>query len=260
MFEDRSPFFFLLLLVLSIGVIQSMGVGFLFFFKKSGERRAHIFFGLLLLTLGLTLLHNIFLLIDLTLVFPEWQEFPIYYTLAFPTLLFFYVKLDLYPSYQFKWTDAKHFVLPVAQVSFFILLSLGLLNFGVPLNRYFFNPFYGAVEQLLYLTFFFAYIYFASRYVRQKRKVARNRAIRKKINYHQTLLQILFVLFCVHTFFVISDYIYYNYFFINLRHSKPFAALGLLSFAALVFWIATYGFQVLFWGRKLFRNGKSRMG
>jgi len=33
---------------------------------------------------------------------------------------------------------------------------------------------------------------------------------------------------------------------------KPYVALGMLSFAALGYWMGTYGFQVLFWGRKVF--------
>lgn len=252
MLAERSLFFYLLFVVMSLGAVQSLIIGGLFFLKKSGERRANRCYAFLLITLGLTLIHNIFILIDLFDTRPYLKGLPLYYTLSFPALLFFYVKLDLFPAYRIKWSDSKHFVMPLSQFIFFILMGLNTIFMGIPLDRYFFNPFYGALEQLLYLTFFFSYIYFAYRYVKQKQKRVRNRHEAKKINYHRVLLKTLFMLFSIHTFFVLSDYIFYNYFLINLQTSKPYAAMGMLSFAAIVYWMGTYGFQVLVWGRKLF--------
>ena len=248
----RSIIFYLLIFVLAVAVLQSLGIGFLFFFKRSGVKRANYFYGLLLITFGLTLFHNILHITDLFQSHPRFRMLPFYFTLAFPTLLFYYVKLDLYPNYRLQWSDSKHFILPVSQFVFFVAIFFNFFNQGSPLTRYFYNPFYGAMEQLLYLSTFFAYMYFAYRYIRQKDKELKNKVEAKKVFYLKTLIQTLFFLFCIHAIFVIVDFVSFDLFDIDLRTIKPFEALGVLSFAALVYWLGVYGFQVLIWGRKLF--------
>lgn len=251
--------FYLLVAVLSIGVLQGMTIGGLFFFKRSGERRANIFYGLLLISFALTMLHHIFVMTGFFEVYPQLHFLPIYFTLAFPPLLFYYVKLNLYPTYQFKWSDVKHFMLPVFQFLFFAVVVFIPIEYTIKYWRRFFNPFFGAFEQLLYLTTFFAYTYFAWRYIRQKRRQLRDRLEIKQLFYLRTLIQILFILFCIHTAFVLTDFITFELFSVNLRTVKPFAALGVLSFAALLFWLGIYGFQVLLWGRKVFGKSGDRV-
>lgn len=250
---ESKYLFYLLIAVLALGVMQALVIGGLFFLRRWGEKRANLFFGLLLITFGLTLLHNIFNMTGFYAQFPSWYFLPIYYTLAFPTLLFYYVKLSLYPSYQLRWTDAKHFLLPVGQGLFFLVMFATNIEFKSQFGRHFYNPFYGAFEQFLYLLTFFAYMYFAFRYIRHKRKTVRDKIEAKKILYLRYLIQILFVLFCVHAIFVVWDFFTYEFLNINLRTVRPYAALGALSFAALIFWLGTYGVQVLLWGKRVFK-------
>jgi len=252
---DRSIFFYLLLFFLLVGVVQALTVGSLFFFKRSGDRRSNWFFGVLLITFGLTLIHNIFNFIELYEVWPEGKFLPLYFTLSFPVLLFFHAKLSLYPSYQIRWTDAKHFILPVGQLLFFVVMFLQPVAVKAAMGRVYFNPFYGAFEQGLYLTSFFAYLYFAYRYIRQRRlevRRERNPHEWRKVLYLRTLVRVLLVLYIIHTVFVVTDFVYYEFLEINLRAVKFYVALGMLSFAALGYWMGTYGFQVLIWGRKVF--------
>jgi hypothetical protein len=245
--------FYLLIFVLAIDVLQGLGIGTLFFFKSTGEKRANAFYGLLLITFGLTLLHNIFVMTGLFHLYPWLSYLPSYFTLAFPVLLFYHVKLTLYPNYQFRSTDIKHFILPVLQFCFFIFMIFAAQSFSEPLKRNQANAlFYGRYEQLFYLISFFAYLYFSWRYIQRKRREVRERKELKQIFYLRILVQTLFVLFCIHTFFVLSDFISYEFFDVNLRAFRAFAALGALSFAALLFWLGIYGFQVLFWGRRVF--------
>ncbi len=251
---DRSVFFFLLIFLLAAGVAQNLSVGGLFFFKRSGSRRANAFYGLLLIAFGLTLLHNILDFAGIYEAFPRLKFLPIYYTLAFPTLLFYYVKLSLYPAYRLRGTDVKHFILPVFQFFFFLALFLMPADFKAGWGRAFYNPFYGAFEQFLYLTTFIAYLYFSHRYIRAKRLELRRKQSPelKQALYLRTLIRVLFFLFVIHAVFVITDFICYEFLGINLRSVRPYVALGMLSFAALAFWLGTYGFQVLVWGRKVF--------
>ena len=120
------------------------------------------------------------------------------------------------------------------------------------MGRYFYSPFYGAFEQFLYLTTFFAYLYFAYRYLYHKRKQLKDQQEARKVMYLRYLLKGFFVLFCIHTLFVVGDFFSYEFLNVNLRSIKAYAALGMLSFAALVFWLGIYGFQVLVWGKKVF--------
>ncbi len=258
MLSGHSIPFYLLIAFMAAGVLQSIATGGLFFFKSSGIKRSNYFFGLLLICFGLTLLHTILILLDFYQIYPDLKFLPIYFSLAFPVLLFYYVKLDLYPAYKLRPSDAKHFVLPAGQ---FIFLTI---NFMLPLEqkiqteRYFYSPFYGAMEQFLYLSLFFAYLYFARRYIVQRRKTNRDPSQVRRLFYLRKLVKILFILFVVHSIMVVTDFIAYEFLQVNMRAFKPYAALGVLSFTALVLWVGTYGFQVLLWGRKVFGRGRKR--
>ena len=251
--EDHSPYYYLLLLVLLLGHAQSLGIGALFFLKRSGDKRSNAAMGMLLISFSLTLLHYIFIYTGIYDRYPNLHYLPLYFTLSFPVLLFYHVKLSLFPVYQLRWTDLKHVILPLGPVLFFLVNFIRGKHFGPDYGRWFSNPFYGAFEQLLYLFFSFAYLYFAYRYIQKKRATQpKNRTVRKKIWYAALLVRIFLLLFSVHTLFILADYISYNLLQIDLRANNFFAALGILSFVALIYWLGVYGFQVLFWGRKMF--------
>jgi hypothetical protein len=156
-----------------------------------------------------------------------------------------------------RWTDLKHFILPVGQFLYFVGHFAYGSRFGAGYGRAFQNPFYGAFEQFLYLFFSFAYLYFAYRYIRLKKAShPRLRSEQKKLWYAALLIRIFFILFCVHTLFSLADYISYSLLRVDLRASDLFAGLGILTFVSLIYWLGIYGFQVLIWGRKMFRSTK----
>ncbi len=250
---EHSLFYYLLMGVLSATALYGLGVGGLFFIKRTGDKRANIFFGLLCITFSLTLIHNVLTFLGFFAQYPAWSFLPLYFTLSFPPLLFFYVKLNLYPSYGLRWTDGKHFILPAGQLLFFLYMFGRPVVEKAELGRNFYNPFFGAFEQFIYLVTFFAYLYFGYRYVLQRRRELQPKLAPRRVLYLEKLLQILFGLFVIHAVFVLSDFIAYEFLRINLRTVKPYAALGALSFAALIGWLAVYGTQVLIWGRNVFR-------
>lgn len=249
---EHSIFYYLLMLLLILGVLQGLAIGFLFFFKKSGIIKANFFYGLLLLAFSLTLAHNILTITGIFVEYPELKFLPIYFTLSLPPLFFFHVKLDLYPNYHLRWSDSKHLILPVGQVLFFLFLFLCTVEYKTTVERSFYNPFFGATEHFLYLTTFFLYLYSAYRYIRYKQLQGKHKFQSKRISYLKVLIKVFLVFFIVHTVFLVSDFVSYEFLNINMRSSKIFAALGALSFGALVVWLGIYGFQVLIWGRKLF--------
>ncbi len=250
--SDHSVFFYLLIVCLLLDVLQGFGIGGLFFFKRSGVKRANFCYAFLLLAFGSTLLHYMLLILQVYEARPRWSFIPLYFTLSFGPLLFYHVKFNLYPKYHWRYSDIKHFFLPLGQLVFFLVLFFSNTSYEQGLERKFFNPFYGAMEQFLFLTTFFAYLYFGYRYLQHKRREVRNEREVRRVLYLNKLLKGLFVLFCIHAFFVLTDFFVYELLDINLRSSKIFAALGILSFASLLFWMGTYGFQLLVWGRKRF--------
>ncbi len=254
--SDHSIFFYLLTGVLIIDLLQGLGIGSLFFLKRSGDFRANTAYGLLLIVFGLTLLHYLLEFLGIYQRFAGLIALPIYFSLSFPVLLFFHVKLQLYPNYRLRWTDVKHLLLPLGQflyfAVFFLFTSTAYREAHFARNPY--NPFYGAFEQFLYLVTFFAYLYFSYRYVKRKKREVHYRGEARKVRYADQLVRVFFVLFCIHTAFLISDFVMYQLMGINLRASKPYAALGIWSFAALLFWLGVYGVQVLIWGRKIFKR------
>ncbi|MEM9260536.1 MAG: hypothetical protein AAGA62_12875, partial [Bacteroidota bacterium] len=62
----------------------------------------------------------------------------------------FHVKISLYPGYRFRWSDLKHLSLPIGQTIYFIIVFLFPV-FRHEEGRYFYNPFYGGLEQALFL-------------------------------------------------------------------------------------------------------------
>lgn len=252
--SDRSYLFYIFVGFLIICTLQGLLIGGLYFLKRSGKKQANAYYGLLLITFSLTLAHQI---LKITGFFDNYERLyflPIYFTLSFPTLLFYHVKFTLYPNYKLRLTDIKHFILPIGQFLFFLFIFITAMNANAKVDRHFYNPFFGAFEQAIYLTSFFAYMYFAYRYIVYKRQKVQSGAEAKQVRYLEKLVQILFFLFCIHTLFVVIDFVYYEFFDTNLRSSKIYAASLALSFAALLLWLSIYGFQVLFWGRKIFKT------
>lgn len=255
---NHSIYFYILIAIMLLAVLQTLSLGVLFFLKRSGGWRANIFYGLLLLAFGFTTLHHILNLFGIFDTYPITKFMPIYFTLWIPILLFFHVKFFLYPKYRFKWTDTKHFFVPFTQTLFFILLFFSPIAYKSEVHRSFFNPWFGAFEQILYLGGFYMYWLFGFRYLRRRRKNAITPLEKKQVWYAKNLMKYLLILFSVHTAFVLSDFLFYQLFNIDLRSNNVFTALGIISFTMLCFWIGTYGFQTLVWGRKLLHTQQQK--
>ncbi|MDP4711283.1 MAG: hypothetical protein NWR67_00940 [Saprospiraceae bacterium] len=238
----RSYFFYALMGILGIGVLLGMALGIAFLLRRLPNKTANRYFGLLLIAFSMTLMHSIFVLSDLE----RYIVWPLYFTLSLPSLLFFYVKTSLFPGYRLKPTDSKHFVLPLGQLIFFLGIFLGY--FG-RLERSFYQPFYGAFEQVLYLSTFYFYLYSAHKYIQFKAIHFKDALERRRVAYMKLLVGTFVILFAVHTLFVVTDFISYEFFRINLRSLKLYVGLGALSFGALVYWLVVYGIQTLIWSK-----------
>ncbi len=255
MSATRLLFFYLPIGLMAASTLAAIGIGTLFFLKRSGDLRANGLYGALLIAGGLTQLHFLLLFSGIFERQPALQFLPIYFTLWLPVLLFLHVKISLYPGYRLRIGDLKHFIFPVAQFLFFVSIWL-IPSFRRPEGRYFYSPFYGGLEQALYLIVWPAYIFFSYEYLRRKRALLNRRTLPRLLWYIRKLLKGSMLFVIAYAILAVSDFISYNYFFVDMRSQEWYAGAQSMSYTVLLIWLTIYGFQVLLWGRRLFRAGQ----
>ncbi|NJC27783.1 hypothetical protein [Neolewinella antarctica] len=230
--------------------LAALGIGVLYFLKRSGDKRPNYLYGTLLLTAGFTQLH---FLLEFTGQFqrhPDWKFLPIYFSLWLPVLLFSYVKISLYPAYQFRWTDLKHLAFPIGQTLYFICIWL-VPAYRHEAGRYFYNPFYGAFEQALFLAGWPLYVLFSVLYMRQRRRYLNRRSLPRQLWYIRKLLKGCVFFMVAYTILSLADFFAFKFYVADLRSQVWYAGAQALSFTTLLLWLCVYGGQVLVWGRKL---------
>lgn len=235
--------------LLSISFVLAILSGLIFVFRGGKRIISNQFFGFLLILMGVTCLHHFCILLDIYIQQPKWLFLPIYYTLWFGPFLFFAVKIRLYPKYKLVWSDLKHAILPFGQLIYFIILFNSSIEYRESLGRNFFSPFYGAMEMVLYIGTFYAYLYSAYRYVRYKNAHLRNNAeeeIKRDILFLKRMLKVLLVLFWINSGYIVTDFLMYQFMEINLHKMRGFTRFGDISFGLMVFWMAINGWRMLF--------------
>ncbi|MEM8583480.1 MAG: hypothetical protein AAGF87_04380 [Bacteroidota bacterium] len=252
----------LAMLLMALATLLCLGIGGLFFFKRSGHLWANRAFGALLLLGAATQLHY---LLDFSGSFtdhPHWRFWPFYFTLWLPVLLFYYIKLTLFPRYRPRISDLKHLALPIGQTFYFILIWL-FPDIRHPDGRWFYSPFYGGFEQALFLFGLPMYLIFSFQYFRRSVSPARTgnlstttqiisgKRLKRTQWYVRQLIRGTLVFWSIYATVALVDFFAFKFFERDLRDLEFFAAAGALSFSGLLYWWCTYGFQVLIWGRNL---------
>lgn len=223
-------------------------VGLTYLLRRNRRKKGDLSFSLLLFAFAFTLFHNLFILTDFYEEHPKWLFLPIYFTLSFGPLLFFAIKLWLYSTYHLKWSDLKHTILPVCQVIYFTWLFFHAPEIKQSWGRNFYSPFYGAIEMLLYIGTFYAYLYSAYRYIRYKNASLRNSkndSAKRQVLVMKRLLQVLFILFWVNSAYIVGDFVVYEILKYDLHSIRGFTRFGDLSFAMLALWTAWWGWRSL---------------
>jgi len=82
----------------------------LLWFTKSSNRVANRFLSLALVTVVLQITWLLGVHIRLATYFPDWNWFPLQFSLALCPLIFFYVLKITRPEYKFRWKDLLHFI------------------------------------------------------------------------------------------------------------------------------------------------------
>ena len=237
-------------LVLFAVILLNGIVAVVFLFRKNENKRADFYFAALLLTFALTSLHHILALQGVFSQQPEWLFLPVYFTLAFGMLLFYAVKLRLFPGYQFVGSDAKHFFLPVMQFFYFLVIFLATsMAFREELGRRFYSPFYGGLEMALYIVTFYTYQFGAYRYIRFKISALRKQKEGGQPLYEalvfRRMLRVMLILFWINSAYIVIDFVMYELLQLNMHDFRGFTRFGELSFAAMAGWAGLTGLQLL---------------
>ncbi len=252
------PIVFVLIFWLTVlGVAGSAAAGFVvgggFLIRRPRHNgSANYLFALLIIAMSATLISRLLGYTGFARRHPHLAFLPIYYTLSFGPLLFFFVKSRLFSSFRLRRNDVKHFILPVVQPAVFLGVSFQSGAFIDSFRDHFFSPFYGNFEKAAYIASFFLYLYFSYRFIRHERMALsrlserkNERGIRLRIlvaGWLKRMVKALFILFGVHAFFLLTDYFSYKLFDINLNNKALFNSALELSFAAMVCWLAINGF------------------
>ena len=231
---------------IALNVLVALGLAF----RKNANKRADYFTAAMLFAFALTCLHHILVLQNIYQERPEWLFAPIYLTLSLGMTLFYCVKLRLFPAYRFVVSDLKHFILPIGQWLYFVILFLGFsVAYREGLGRRFYSPFYGGLEMALYIGTFYFYLFGSYRYTQLK--IA---ALRKKREGGEPLfeafvlrrmLRMMIILFWVNSAYIVIDFGMYELLQLDMHHFRGFTRFGDLSFAAMAGWAGLSGLQLL---------------
>lgn len=173
---------------------------------------------------------------------------PLWYTLSFGVLLFYAVKMRLYPRYRMRWTDLKHFILPLLQAAFFCFIFFKSSTYKTELLMSFIPNYYKPIEGAFFILLFFSYIMMAFRYVKFHQAVLRKRGNEEgaqDLENLRQMIKVFFVLGGINTSYILSDFFAWQFLGLNLYTVKGFASLNDLSFAAMGWWLAWFAWREL---------------
>jgi AraC-like DNA-binding protein len=232
-----------LLLTVALGFFVSVAS----VFRRLGNQKSNLFFALLLFLFSLAVLNNLFIHLEYYLPHQHYFHLPLWYTLAFGPSLFYFIKFALYPSYKLRWTDGKHFLLPLVQLLFYWILWFTPRPVQLEFWGEYMFPVFKTVEGLLFVISFFSYLAISYRYIKFKRAILKKTEgfqwERRKVAWLKRSVKVLIVLTIINTFYIIADFIAYNYFALNLYNSGSYSYLGDLSFAAMLIWLGYRGLK-----------------
>ena len=230
----------------------TVGVGLVFagvyFGRRSGTRASNHFLAALLLVFSLSLIRIFFNYYQGP--FPKFRLYflPFWCTLAIGPFYFYFVKFRLFPAYRFRWTDAKHFLLPVAQFIFLTTIAFlpGALQAG--LFDGFVLPYYKTFEGGLFILSFFGYGIMAYRYVRYMHAVWSRRGFEWRQRQAKRLRRwtsIFLILGAVNTTYIVLDFLLFNLAGIDLLARPAWRFWSDLSLLGMLWWLLYLAYREL---------------
>lgn len=210
------------------------------FTKKTGTSKANKSLGFLILTFALSLFNILLLRTSFFGAYEHLYQVPLWFTLSFGPLLFYYVKFTLFPTYIFRGSDLKHLILPVIQLVFVFVVSFQPKEEQHQIWENFIRPIYGPLEYSLFLIFFFVYASLSYRYIRYRLAKLRKAGFdweREKAWSLRKLVKRLSILAAIYSFFAVTDFVAFNFLNRDLYKVDGYIYLGDLSFMLMLLWL-----------------------
>lgn len=231
---------YLIICILLISSLSGLMMSIILFAYPKGVRMANVSYALLLLTFGLGCANVFFLRTQLLGHYIHVYHLPLWFTLSFGPLLFYAVKFSLFPSYQFRGTDAKHLILPILQTFSVLYFVLQPKNIRMEVWDAFIRPIYGPLEYSIFLVSLFIYTVLSYRYIRYKIALSRRKGEQTAVENAQALrvsIKYFSVFATLYSFFAVIDFVAYRFFFVNLYDVPGFTFFGDTMFSAMLLWL-----------------------
>jgi hypothetical protein len=239
---------------MAASILSGLGLAGLLLIRRTQPNKwANWLFAALLVAMSLTLLDKFLNFTYLTKRHPSVSVLPIYLSFAFGPLLFYYVKSRLYRRFDMTRSDFKHFILPTVQFALLIMMTFRDADSKAAFRTDFFSPFYGNFEKGVFIMQFFLYLYFSYRFILHERSALMQK--RKShlsgrrhvlvVGWLKRMVKVLFILFGIHAYFILSDYFSYRLFDLNLQTKTLFSMVYELSFTAMLGWVCLNAFFAL---------------
>jgi AraC-like DNA-binding protein len=249
---------YIVLSVILLSVLCGLAASIHQFTRRSGTQKANNSLAFLLLTFSLSVFNVLLLRTRFFGDYEHLYQMPLWFTLSFGPLFFYYVKYKLFPAYRFRPSDLKHLILPFIQVVMLLTISFQSIDSQWFTWKNFIKPFYGPIEYGLFLSTSFMYAIFSYRYVRYRLAQLRKSGTDWEVDTAMSLRHLvrrLTILAAVYTFFALTDFTAFHFLNRDLQDVQGYTFLGDLAMSAVLLWlvISTYWKEltyVRYWGRK----------
>ncbi|MEM9917980.1 MAG: AraC family transcriptional regulator [Bacteroidota bacterium] len=221
-------------------VLLGMIIGILLLVGNKKQRRAEVFLGLLILAYALMLLNMLLAESGIMSKYKFLYFLPIYYTLSFGPLVYFFVKSKVQPGFRYRRIDLLHWVLPIFQACFFFAIGFRDVEFKSWMWRNFIAPFYQDFEFILFTLSFTAYLYVSFRMLKQGQ--ANNHWKERQSKWMFRLLLYLAIFFGISAVYDIANNILWDYYQINLYNIDWLSFPKNLAAALMGYWLCLNGF------------------
>ena len=234
-------------ILLMVGaVLQGLAVSVISWISRKESSLAKFIFSVLITAMSLTLLYETGIRLQFFANFPQFYFLPFYFSHSFGPLLFYYVKATLYENFALKRSDLKHFLLPMAQFSFFVFILF--IDPQLKRDRWEndFSPLYGTFGYPVYLLLFTTYSYFAYRFIKFKIKaldhIEHSKYEEKHVQRVRKMVKGLYFLLLINSSFVICNFLSQYFFHYALNFNPIYRFFSDSSFAAMIIWVGAYGY------------------
>ncbi len=229
---------FITLCFVGCGVLAGIIIAFLLILEKTDNLKAKLSLSLLLFLSSLTIIGLMIDFLGFANLNRNLYFLPLRYTFWIAPLVYFYVRFSLFPSRKLFLWDALHFVLPLAQASFYLWVGFRGVAYKTRVWLSIIRP-YGEWEDIVFNIGLPFYMLLAFLLIRQFQK---SNPDNQQIFWLRRFLLILLLVVVVNLFYELVNYSFMLGFPPAWCCPSWFFVPQMLAFSLLLFWLAFNGY------------------